>query len=414
MKSLSAPIKASTALRSHEWRLLILLAAIQFTNQVDFMIMMPLGPKLMRIFDIGPQSFSWLVSSYTFAGAFSALLASAVLDRFDRKKSLQFTYTFFILGTLGCALAPTYFWLLGFRTFAGLFGGILSAQILAIVGDNIPADRRGRAMGIVMASFSAATVFGIPFCLWIANLYSWHAPFFFLATLSALMWIGIRFEVPAQRQHLEGRTLEQWNLLKNAGMILRSENVPMALSLIPLIMLGFFTMIPLLNPFLVSNVGISEDDITLMYLLGGFATIFTSPLAGRAVDRWGSRGIFVMISLLIGPLLVLISHLKPNPLHWVLMHTTALFILGNARMVSSMSLITGVVPNRIRGGFMSLMSCLQQVALGVASFVGGLVVTRGLGDQLQGYERAGWIALVSTLLAVFIALRIPQNRSDTK
>jgi MFS transporter, DHA1 family, inner membrane transport protein len=399
----------------HEWRLLVLLAALQFTNNVDFMIMMPMGPKLMKIFDLSPQSFSWLVSSYTFAGAVSGFLASIFLDRFDRKKSLQFTYSFFILGTLGCALAPSYFWLLLFRLFAGLFGGILTAQIFSIVGDNIPASRRGRAMGIIMTAFSAAAVFGIPFCLWMAQYFSWHAPFMFLSIFSAVLWLGIQVEVPAQKSHLSP-TASNINVIGGFAKILRTQNVPLALILVPFIMLGFFTMIPLLNPYLVNNVGVPEGKISVMYLLGGFATLFTSPIAGRAVDRLGSRRVFTLASLFIGPLLIMISRLHPVSLIIVFAHTTLLFVLGNGRMVSSMSLITGVVPPQIRGGFMSLSSSIQQVALGLASFVGGVMVTRSADGQLVGYHRAGYVALASSLIAIAIAWRIPpvEGARDTR
>ena len=396
-------------LRPHEFRLLLLLAAIQFTNNVDFMVMMPLGPKLMRIFNIGPQSFSWLVSSYSFAGAIAGFFAAAYLDRFDRKKALHFTYTFFIIGTLGCAMAPDFTWLLFFRTFAGLFGGILSAQILAIVGDNIPQSRRGRAMGIVMIAFSAAAVFGIPFCLWMAEMFSWHAPFFFLACLAAVLWIGIQIQVPSQRQHLDGHHRKG---LESFVQVLKTKNVPIALVLVPFVMLGFFTMIPLLNPFLVNNVEVPESKITLMYLLGGFATLFTSPLAGKAVDRFGSTKVFTLASVLIAPVLVLISFMTPSTLSIVFAHTTMMFILGNSRMVSSTALITGVVPPRVRGGFMSLVSSFQQVALGIASMVGGFLVTRSESGKLVGYSSAAFVSMSFSLVAILIAWRIPMHKNE--
>lgn len=54
--------------------LLWTLAAINFTHIVDFMILMPLGPQLMRIFTISPQEFGLLVSSYTFSAGISSFL----------------------------------------------------------------------------------------------------------------------------------------------------------------------------------------------------------------------------------------------------------------------------------------------------------------------------------------------------
>ena len=61
--------------------LLLTIAGIQFTHIVDFMIMMPLGPPLTRLFGLSDAQFGLLVSSYTFAAGASALLAAAAVDR---------------------------------------------------------------------------------------------------------------------------------------------------------------------------------------------------------------------------------------------------------------------------------------------------------------------------------------------
>ena len=86
--------------------MLRVLAAIQFTNIVDFMVMMPLGPQLTALFAISDAQFGLLVSAYTFASAGSGLLAAGFVDRFERRRSLLVVYAGFALGTLACALAP--------------------------------------------------------------------------------------------------------------------------------------------------------------------------------------------------------------------------------------------------------------------------------------------------------------------
>ena len=105
--------------------ILFVLAAAQFTHIVDFMIMMPLGPQLMRIFKISPHQFSLIVASYTFSAGIFGFLGAFVIDRFDRKTAFVIAYIGFTLGTLACGLAPTYHFLLAARILAGAFGGIL-------------------------------------------------------------------------------------------------------------------------------------------------------------------------------------------------------------------------------------------------------------------------------------------------
>ena len=73
---------------NREKLLLWTLAAINFIHIVDFMILMPLGPQLMRLFEISPSEFGLLVSSYTFSAGISSFFGAFFLDRFDRKKIL--------------------------------------------------------------------------------------------------------------------------------------------------------------------------------------------------------------------------------------------------------------------------------------------------------------------------------------
>jgi predicted MFS family arabinose efflux permease len=175
-----------TLTKSSERWLLLTLALIQFTHIVDFMILMPLGPQLMRLFAISPREFGFLVSAYTFSAGISGFLSAFVVDRFDRKKILIWLYAGFTLGTLACALAPSYPVLLAARILTGCFGGVLAAAVLAVVADAIPMERRGAAMGIVTSAFSAASVLGVPLGLYLASLFDWHAPFIFLTGLSLL------------------------------------------------------------------------------------------------------------------------------------------------------------------------------------------------------------------------------------
>src|SRR3954447_11143152 len=148
--------------RRRERLVLLILAAVQFTSIVDFMIVMPLGPQLMRTLRIGPGEFGLIVSSYTFAAGAAGLIASSVVDRFARRSAFMVLYSGFLLGTLLCALAPTYHALLFARVATGAFGGILGGMAMTIIGDVFPEHRRGRATGSLMTGFSLASIAGVP------------------------------------------------------------------------------------------------------------------------------------------------------------------------------------------------------------------------------------------------------------
>jgi len=116
----------------------LMLASVQFISIVDFMIIMPLGPQLMRKLSIGPQQFGLVVASYTIAAGMAGLIASSLVDRLGRKAAFLGMDAGFLIGTFLCGLAPTYTTLVLARVLTGAFGGILGGLALAIIGDVFP------------------------------------------------------------------------------------------------------------------------------------------------------------------------------------------------------------------------------------------------------------------------------------
>jgi predicted MFS family arabinose efflux permease len=384
---------------SKERLLLWTLAAINFTHIVDFMILMPLGPQLMRIFEITPREFGLLVSSYTFSAGISSFLGAFFLDKYDRRTILLGVFLGFFVGTLACAFSPNYLFLLFARILSGVFGGLTSALVLAIIGDAIPDSRRGRAMGLVMAAFSVASVIGVPFGLFIASLSSWHAPFFFLALLALIILVLIYRYVPSITSHLVTKA----NKPKPLQVIRRvtgNLNQMRAISLTILMMLGQFMVIPFLSPFMVANVGFSEIQLTYIYMAGGFFTVFTSPWVGRLTDKYGKIRVFtIFMSLNVIPIGI-ITNLGVTPIGYALLVSTMFFVTSNGRMVPAAALITGTAKPENRGSFLSFNSAVQQLTSGVASFIGGMILVEGADGQLLNFEWIGYWAIVISLLCI--------------
>ncbi|MCC5935793.1 MAG: MFS transporter [Lunatimonas sp.] len=396
----------------HKEKLLLwTLAAINFTHILDFMIIMPLGPQLMRIFEVSPKEFGLLVSSYTFSAGLSSFLGAFFLDKYDRKTMLLGVFSGFLLGTIACALAPNYGILLGSRIVSGLFGGLTSALVLAVVGDAIPDYRRGSAMGLIMAAFSVASVFGVPFGLFIASLSSWHAPFVFLALLSLIiLWMIFRF-VPSMSGHLQQGT-DKPTPVQVIRRVTGNSNQMKAIGLTVLMMLGQFAIIPFLSPFMVANVGFTELQLTYIYMAGGAFTVFTSPWVGRLTDKYGKIQVFtVFMALNVIPIAV-ITQLGNTPIVYVLMISTLFFVTSNGRMVPAAALITGTAKPENRGSFLSFNSAVQQLSAGVASFLGGLILAEGVDGELVNFELIGYGAVVISLLCIPLIRQIKVVDTD--
>ena len=387
-----------------EGLLIFLLAAIQFTHMMDFVIMMPLGPQLMRVFNISPREFGLLVSAYTFSAAIAGFVSALFIDRFDRKHALLALYLGFIVGTLGCAIAPNYGLLLLARVVAGGFGGVLGALVLAIIGDAIPEQRRGAATGRVMAAFSVASIAGIPIGLYLASEMSWHAPFYLLVGLSiVILLVAVRF-LPPMRGHLTNA--RPGNPFRALQAMVVQPNLQWAMALTVTLTMAGFLVVPFISPYMVANVGFTERDLSYIYLFGGLATVFTSQWAGRLADRYGKQLVFRWAAILSIIPIVLITNLPPVGMVLALTVSTFFFIFFGARFVPAMSLVTSSVEPELRGSFMSINSSVQQLGAGIAAFVSGLIVQETASGALTHFNWVGIMASVATLVAVWTVSRI--------
>lgn len=388
--------------------LLFVLATIQFNHIIDFMIVMPLGPTLMRNFQISPAQFGILVSSYTFAAAASGLMSSFFLDRFDRKKTLLFFFLGFSIGTIACALSEDYSGFLLARTVTGLFGGVLNSIVLSIVGDVFPHEKRGTATGVVMGAFSVASVVGVPFSLILATQFNWHAPFVFLGSLSLVLTALVQKAVPSMVQHLKTPAENPFLVLKDY-VTQRNYLIPLVFMFV--LVMGQFSVIPFLSPSVVANAGLKESQLPLIYLFGGACSFFASPGVGYLADRYGKHLLFkIFASFSLIPLLF-ITHMGPSSVSWILFISCLFFIAMSGRVVPSMAMITGAVPAKRRGSFMSLVSSTQNLAAAVASFAAGQIVVTDSSGRLLHYQNAGYLACLFTILGIWLSTKLQSRVS---
>ncbi|MEQ8909847.1 MAG: MFS transporter [Vicingaceae bacterium] len=388
-----------------EKALLYTLAVIQFSHITDFMIIMPLGPQLMQAFSISPAQFALLVSTYTFSAGASGFLGAFFIDRFDRKKALLTMAGGFALGTLSCSIANTYEWLLFARSFTGLFGGLLGALILAIIGDAIPNERRASAMGVVMASFSVASVVGVPLGLFLASLSDWHFPFLVLGILGLITLIPIWRFLPYMSGHIDD-CIANPSPIEIVRNVTRNGNQVKALLFGIVIMFSHFSIVPFISPYMVGNVGFSEEQITYIYLIGGALTIFSSPIIGRMADRYGRSKVFAITVLCASVPVFIITNLGESPIYIALIATSLFFIFGAGRMIPSTAMVTSSVKPQNRGSFMSFNSACRQMTNGLAAYLAGLVITTGENGELMHYEYVGYFAIAMGFVSILIGRKL--------
>jgi MFS transporter, DHA1 family, inner membrane transport protein len=382
----------------NERLIIFLLASLNFTHILDFMIMMPLGNYLMPFFEISPKQFSFLVGSYTLTAAVSGFAAAFFVNQFDRKKVLVMAYIGFLLGTFACGLAPSYELLLAARVLAGLFGGLIGAQVLSIVADLIPYERRGAAMGAIMSAFAVSSTLGVPFSLYLSNLFSWHAPFILVGALgTVVLFFVIRF-IPSMTAHIQLKEESKTEVLL---AVVKSPQQRLALLFSALMMMGHFMIIPFINPYMEFNNGYSKAQTPMIYLAGGIASFIAANILGKLSDKYGKLIVFSSCLLSSFVLVWLITNLPPVAFGWVLLLFGVWFVFATGRAVAAQAMVSNVVTPAHRGSFMSFNSSMQQLGTAAASFISGLVVVTGTNGKLMHYNWLGYISIF-VLLCCFL------------
>jgi predicted MFS family arabinose efflux permease len=377
-----------------------MLAFLQFTIILDFMIISPLGALLLRDLHIQPKAFGLVVSAYAFSAAISGLLAAGFADRFDRKKMLLVFYVGFTVGTLLCGLAPTYKFLLFARVVTGVFGGVIGSISMAIIADLFPFNMRGRVMGVVQTAFGASQVLGLPIGFFLANHLGWHAPFLMIVGLTVVAGFFIATKLQPITGHLALQ--RDGNPFVHLFRTVSERRYVQAFVTTILLATGGFMLMPFGSTFTINNVGITGNGMSMIYLVTGAVTIVAGPYVGRLSDRWGKYKLFVVGSLLTAVFVVIYTHLGRTPLPIIMAINSLLFVGVTSRMISASALMSAVPAPASRGAFMSVNSSVQQFAGGIGAYVAGLIVVQLPSGVLVHYDTLGYVVCAAMLVTVIM------------
>lgn len=389
----------------HQKFIIALLALLQFTVILDFMVISPLGDILMKTLDMTTSKFGYAVSAYAFSAGISGLLAAGFADRFDRKKLLVFFYTGFIIGTFFCAFSTNYWMLLSARIVTGLFGGVIGSVSLAIVTDLFVIQQRGRVMGFIQMAFATSQILGIPIGLYFANMWGWHSAFLMIAILGIIILIAIVTKMQPVNKHLELQSdknpfLHLWHTLGN-------KQYQVGFAAIAFLSVGGFMLQPFGSAFLVNNVGISHEKLPMVFFFTGVSVLFIMPLVGRLSDKVSKLKLFAAGSVISIVMIIIYTHLSITPLWQVLVLNMILFMGIMSRMIPATTLNTAVPEAKDRGAYMAITSSLQQIAGGIAAVCAGYIVHQETKTSpLEHYDTLGYVIAAVTLCSILLIWRV--------
>jgi predicted MFS family arabinose efflux permease len=403
------PLGANKAYRFSRYQVFLIwvLTFLQFTIILDFMILAPLGAILMPEMKITPAQFGIVVSVYAFSAGIAGLLAAGFADRFDRKRFLLFFYVGFLVGTLLCGVAPTYEFLLMARVITGLFGGVIGSIISAITTDLFPLQMRGRVMGFMQTAFAGSQILGLPIGLFLASHWGWRMPFLMIVAIASVVGVVIFFFLNPIDAHLV--------LEKNENFFLHLKNtlfVPLnfqAFATTALLSTGGYMLMPFGSAFTVHNLGISVEQLPMIYMCTGLSVIVIGPLVGRASDAVGKFNVFLFGSLMTAIMVYIYTHLQTATLALAVTINALMFVGIFSRIIPAQSLMSAIPAPNIRGSFMAISSSVQQISGGVAAVLGGLIVSEGSNGSLQNFPTLGWVVNGAMMITLFMVYRIHRH-----
>jgi predicted MFS family arabinose efflux permease len=393
-----------------ERRLVFLIGAVQFINVLDFMMVMPMGPDFGKALGIPSSHLGVIGGSYTAAAAIAGIIAASFLDRFDRRKALAVALAGLVVATALGGLAIGLTSLVAARVLAGMFGGPATAVALAIISDNIPPERRGRAMGAVMGSFALASVLGVPLGLELARLGSWRLPFFTVAALGVGVAAAAVTMLPPQTAHLARRGMGTPILA-----VMQRPVVLLALSASALGVIANFALIPNLSAYLQFNLGYPRDQLGVLYFVGGIVTFGTMRLGGWLTDRYGATMVAIggslwFISVLVFGFLVPSAHVP------VIVIFVAFMVSASFRIVPMQALSSRVPAPPERAGFMSAQSAVTHLASAAGAILGSQLLAERADKSLVGMETLAWFAIATSIVFPIVLgsveLRVRRARAN--
>jgi predicted MFS family arabinose efflux permease len=260
-------------------------------------------------------------------------------------------------------------------------------------------------MGFIQMGFGASQVLGIPISLYIANHFNWQSPFLMIVGLATTVWLIVGLKLQPVIKHLELNTekkaiIHLWHTITQGkywnGFLMTA-----------LLSLGGFMMMPWGSAFAVNNLGVSYEQLPLLFMASGLAALVIMPWVGKLSDKIDKAKLFTAAAIWMTVIVVIYTNLGPTPFPLIMMMNILMMIGIMSRIVPAMALVSALPKMQDRGAFMSINSSLQQFAGGIAAAVGGMIVVQKTKTSpLQHYDTLGYVIIVIIIFNIIQIFRV--------
>ena len=371
------------------------------------MIISPILPQIGDDLGIADAALGTLVSAYSLMVGIFAILSGPVSDRIGRRRILLIGCGTMTVALILHTFVFDYATFLAVRVFAGMAGGMLSGAAVSYIGDYFPYERRGWATGWVMSGSAFGQIVGIPIGMVLAGRWGFRVPFYVFAVTMAATILLLFFKVP---QPPGKQSLEQLTVGKAAAdyvAMLRRPEVAWAAAAYFVMFLGVSIFIVYLPTWLERDLGISGNQIALMFLVGGIANVLTGPQAGKWSDRVGRKGIILLACIGLSALMLLTVPLVTNVVTACVFFFLTMMLVA-MRISPFSALLTSLVKDDRRGSLMSLAIALGQMGFALGGAIAGPLFS-GLGYSSNTILGAVFVLAMGLIVWFFIPEPVTQT-----
>ena len=364
-----------------------------FLGVADNQMIAALLPVLGGSFNKSVQVAGLLVVAYSVTAAIASFISGALSDHYGRRKFLLGGVVLFAVASWISSQTRTFEELLLARTLTGLAAGTISTCSIAFAGDWFDYRVRGKAIGLVSAAYFAAPIIGVPLAGQIADHFGWRRVFIFFAGLGFIVAI-ISLLLPQEKLVSQPSADKLKVTLQVFRAFLKRGDIVAALSVAFFVSAGLVGFITYIGQWLSDYFKIPTSGITLVFMVGGLASLVGAPLGGILADRWGKRPVSIASNILLGLAVGLVPFLHWG--FWLFLVFGATGLGAAFRQGPLTALMTEMVPTVQRGFFIALRNIASQLGIGTIALVGGILY------QHSGYLAVTSVCAVMTLLVAVL------------
>jgi predicted MFS family arabinose efflux permease len=387
------------------YRVIANLFLLLFLGVADNQMIAALLPVLGRSLHKSVEAIGLLIVFYSAAAALASFVSGALSDHYGRRKFLLAGVAVFTVASWISSQTQTFGQLLAARALTGLAAGTISTCSIAFAGDWFNYSVRGKAIGLVSSAYFAAPIIGVPLAGQIADHFCWRRVFLFFAAFG-LAVACVSLLLPKERLDPQPSTDKLRTTLHVFRAFLKRRDIVAALGVAFLVSAGLVGFITYIGQWLSDHFRIPTSGITLVFMVGGLASLVGAPLGGILADRWGKRAVSIASNVLLAVAVALVPFLHWG--FWLFLVFGATGLGAAFRQGPLTALMTEMVPAAQRGFFIALRNIASQLGIGAVAFAGGMLY------QHNGYVAVTTLCAAMTMsVAVLLATHIVEPQPAT-